>query len=304
MFHKILLPLLPILSSFVVSFILAIATLSWVKRKKKLKRNPLTTNLLRAPGETLRKEISKIDAVIDEQIVKIFFVPPMICLISISQFDFEAGKFPFSILFVVGGTLVIFFVIILRSMAKQLLLRTNYQLGLDAELYVGQELNQLMLHGYRVFHDFPEDKNNIDHIIVGPAGVYAIETKGRAKPDKNRGPKDATVYYYGDYLLLPDNKKETAPIQQARKQAASLSKFLSSATGEKVQVKPALAYAGWNMIRKKPDNLTLLYGYTNNYLKTISGKEILSPEEITRIAHQLEQKCRDVEPDAYKKDNK
>ena len=33
--------------------------------------------------------------------------------------------------------------------------RNAYRLGLDAELAVGRELNQLMLDGFHVSHDFP-----------------------------------------------------------------------------------------------------------------------------------------------------
>jgi len=34
-----------------------------------------------------------------------------------------------------------------------------------------------MLDGYHVYHDFPAERFNIDHVVVGPAGAFAIETK-------------------------------------------------------------------------------------------------------------------------------
>lgn len=70
----------------------------------------------------------------------------------------------------------------LTNLLKHLNLRRSYQLGYEGEIAVGQELNQLMLDGYRVYHDFPGDKFNIDHIVVGPPGVFAVETKARSKP--------------------------------------------------------------------------------------------------------------------------
>ncbi|MBU1055794.1 MAG: NERD domain-containing protein [Proteobacteria bacterium] len=42
--------------------------------------------------------------------------------------------------------------------------------------------------GYKVYHDFPAEKFNIDHIIIGPAGVYAVETKARQKPTTGNNP--------------------------------------------------------------------------------------------------------------------
>ena len=65
--------------------------------------------------------------------------------------------------------------------------RRKFRLGYEGELAVGQELNQLLREGYEVYHDFPADKFNIDHIIIGPAGVYAVETKARQKPTTGKG---------------------------------------------------------------------------------------------------------------------
>ncbi|MBN1547047.1 MAG: NERD domain-containing protein [Syntrophaceae bacterium] len=60
------------------------------------------------------------------------------------------------------------------------MLRKNYRLGYEGEMATGQELNMLMLEGYHVFHDFPADRFNIDHIVVSPNGVIAIETKAKS----------------------------------------------------------------------------------------------------------------------------
>ena len=40
-----------------------------------------------------------------------------------------------------------------------------------------------MRDGFAVFHDVPGDKAfNVDHVVIGPQGVFAVETKGRGKP--------------------------------------------------------------------------------------------------------------------------
>ena len=53
------------------------------------------------------------------------------------------------------------------------------KLGYEAEAAAAEELNRLMRHGYWVFHDVPGDKAfNIDHVVVGPNGVFGVETKG------------------------------------------------------------------------------------------------------------------------------
>jgi len=55
--------------------------------------------------------------------------------------------------------------------------------GYEAELVAGQELNGLGGYGYYVFHDVPlgERAAKVDHVLVGPAGVFAVQTEARAR---------------------------------------------------------------------------------------------------------------------------
>src|SRR5262249_19244830 len=92
----------------------------------------------------------------------------------------------------------------------------NYVLRLRAERAVGEELNQLMLDGCHVFHDYPVSRGwNINHVVVAPSGVYAIETtpSRRCAPDASAQPEgilDASTLRFGQI--------ETAePIEQARR---------------------------------------------------------------------------------------
>ncbi len=51
--------------------------------------------------------------------------------------------------------------------------------GARAETEVGQDLEKLHKDGFYVFHDWlPEGRGNVDHFVVGPQGVFAIEGKG------------------------------------------------------------------------------------------------------------------------------
>jgi hypothetical protein len=44
------------------------------------------------------------------------------------------------------------------------------------QLQIAQALDELRKFGYRVFHDLRRDGHHLDHVIVGPSGVFAIET--------------------------------------------------------------------------------------------------------------------------------
>ena len=76
------------------------------------------------------------------------------------------------------GAVLIFFSFRLLKILER---RRSLYLALGGEIAVGQELNQLVQKGYWVYHDFPADRFNIDHIVVGSGGVFAVETKARTK---------------------------------------------------------------------------------------------------------------------------
>ena len=178
--------------------------------------------------------------------------------------------------------------------------RRKLCLAHDGEIAVAQELTPLMLEGYTVFHDFPAEKLNIDHIVVGRAGVFlAIETKARTKRSAGNGGKDVEVVYDGKSLRFPFHT-ETDPIRQARDQAAWLSKWLSSAVGERVKATPILTLPGWYVKRVKYDDVPVLNNSEIQF-HIAKKKEEIPKEMIARILHQLDQRCRDVEPKAFGK---
>ncbi len=54
--------------------------------------------------------------------------------------------------------------------------------GARAEEHVGSLLEQLPAGEWRVIHDASLGHGNVDHILVGPPGVFTIETKSHAGP--------------------------------------------------------------------------------------------------------------------------
>jgi len=273
------------------------------QRGKNGRRSPLTGKLLRSPGQSLIPQIEDITDDINGDLFSLFMVPLLI--FSVFMIQLYLGKLLLTAsticLHVFLAMTVMLFVA--RKLNHRLQRRNELRLGLDAEMAVGQELNHLMLHGCRVYHDFPAEDFNIDHIVVGPGGVYAVETKGRAKPDKGRGSQDARVVYDGESLRFPD-WQETKPLEQAKRQAVWLSKWLSSAVGEPVTAKAILVLPGWFVERPKPGPVIVFNGKNPHFLAKPSQNGQLSPGMIQRIAHQLAQRCRDVEPSGYRKEKK
>jgi len=116
------------------------------------------------------------------------------------------------------------------------------KLGRDAELAVASELIELQSHGYQIFHDIQADGFNIDHLVIGPNGVFAIETKGRHKRVKDD--TNYKVRFENNLLAFP-SWNENKPIEQAEIQANWVYKWLSEATGFQTKITPILCFPGW-----------------------------------------------------------
>ena len=63
--------------------------------------------------------------------------------------------------------------------------------GASAEEHVGGLLDQLA--GWRVIHDASMGRGNVDHILIGPAGVFTVETKSHPGPVRVSGVHGATI---------------------------------------------------------------------------------------------------------------
>jgi len=277
---------------FFGSMIIPLCIVFWIHHQRKGRRSPLTVQLLRAPGESLLRQIDKFSEEIDLYLTFSTITPLLLFSMYLSDRYLGNQKVSWITFLILCLGFMVFFTLKLVTLLKK---RNNLRLGLDCELAVGQELNQLMLDGYRVFHDFPAENFNIDHIVIGSTGVFAVETKGRAKPIKG----EVNIIYDGEGLQFPTHY-ERAPFEQAKRQAVWLAKWLTSAVGAQVAVRPVLVFPGWYIERKKP-GLLIYNGKNPQAVYKIKGESTLSAEMVQRISHQVEQRCRDVEAVAYRK---
>lgn len=266
-------------------------------RQRQRKRSPLSQHLLRSPGQSLRSELDDRTWDLAGYLMALPLIPLMMYAMQLQQALDAGGVMKISVVLVVVGLVAFGFVFFqtLKTLRKVWKLR----LGYEAELAMGQELDQLMRQGAVVFHDVPAAGFNIDHVLVAPNGVFAVETKGRSKPNRNRGAEDAKVIYDGSGLRFP-SWVETKPLEQARRQAAWVSKWLTSAVGDEVTARPVLALPGWFVERKSRSDVLPISGREASAILK-AKHEALTDSMIKRIEHQLEQRCRDVEPSMYRK---
>jgi len=101
-----------------------------------------------------------------------------------------------------------------------------------------RQLTKLGRAGYLAMHarPIPESQDQIDHLVVGPAGVFAIDSENWDKRLAVRT-KSGKQLWHG-----PFSKKDR--LQHAQWEAQRAADLLSDATGKPVIVRPAMAVYG------------------------------------------------------------
>ncbi len=275
--------------------------LGWQKRTRK-RRLPFGEDLklLRAPGETQLKLVRQLDENGREWLMFASFAPAVVAavlLVTTSRLprDFQVAGVAVTLLAFTGA-----FYLAARWLAGKFREQSNRYLGYFGERLVAEQLEPLKTEGWRIFHDVPFANNgtpfNIDHIAVGPGGVFAIETKTRRKGGARPGFVDHKVFFDGRDLVWPWGE-DSHGLEQAERNALSLAGFIKAETGQHVHVTPVLTLPGW-FVEMKPARESRPARVTNpkGLPKFLSGgSPVLNSEQITAIAARLEVRCRDVE---------
>ncbi len=282
---------------YVVVFCLPIAVVISILTRRRRDyqaeaRAPFTELQLRPAGESLRRKLEELDDRFMEHGIVLFLVPALCIAIGISSRHVNRPW--------LGGILAVGSALCVAFQARKLLqlqrTRWTYRLGYEGERYVGETLNQLLALGYRVFHDVPFSNYNIDHVIVGPDGVYAIETKTRRKRTDLPANERARVEVEGGRIQFP-HYTDTSSIPQAARNAESLGHWLTRATGEPTSVEPLLVLVGWYVVRKPGAHVRVLNEKEVKKAFPKRNATPLSPDRLQRIVHQLTERCRLTEGD-------
>lgn len=292
---------LGVLATFFVGPGLAIAFLMIRKKRRRARRrSPIGIDLLRAPGHTVREQLDEASADVVWDVMLLSLMPMAFLAIYLAQAHVIGlpKMLPLTLIYIGGGVLII--AIVIRKMVKAGEKLDNLRAGFDAELAVGQELDQLMRTGAAVFHDFPADGFNIDHVVISAQGVFAVETKGYTKLIGDKGKVNAKVIFDGHTLKFP-TWTTSEPLEQAERQAKWLSKWATSAVGGMVVATPVLALPGWFVERTGRSAVRVYSGRALGSLLKTPSPQPLSDEDVQRISHQVEQRCRTVVP-TYRRD--
>lgn len=129
-----------------------------------------------------------------------------------------------------------------------------WRVGADGEETIGAKLEKLTKDGWFVLHSVPVGRrgSDIDHVVVGPGGVFTINTK------KHPGKK---VWVSKGSILV--NGQRTDYLRNSRFEGERASKLLTAAAGFPVFVKPILIFTTATLIpdvtiKSKPDDVGIL----------------------------------------------
>lgn len=125
-----------------------------------------------------------------------------------------------------------------------------WYVGALGELDVARRLESLG-PGWTVLHSVPIGTrgSDIDHLVVGPAGVFTINTKFH---------EGARVWVASRRLLVNGQAKDH--LRNARFETTRTQKLLSAASGTEVPVRGLIAIVGAKeiKIRERPEDVTVL----------------------------------------------
>lgn len=151
----------------------------------------------------------------------------------------------------------------------------SWYLGALGEIVVAEKLERLG-EGWRVINAVPVGAagSDIDHVVVGPAGVFTINTKAHA---------NKKVWAAGHALRINGFRQDY--IRNSQHEAARATKLLTTAVGRPIVVTPLIVMVGISElnygVRRPEVDVVTSRGIVRNLQRR---KKILTPSAVSEIA--------------------
>lgn len=283
------------------------------QRKERNERPPETSKLLRPPGFGLQQRLDQLG---DEQHEAIFqlllptvilgilvsgLIPVFVALVQAPAAVAQLLTTPISLSLLllvcaIIGSAFWLWNRLRRVMQLRKLIRCS-RLGMRGEQAVAESLydHSVVAAGYRAFHDVPGDGAwNIDHVVVGPGGVFVIETKTRSRRKSTNGQPEHVAVFDGQNLRFPWGNDFRAA-EQVQRNAEWVRRFIASSCHKDAAVQPIIVIPGW-FVQTLADDYPVQV-MNAKYLRGFLTRrpEVLNKQQFKSIQELFEQRCRDVE---------
>ena len=148
-----------------------------------------------------------------------------------------------------------------------------WRTGAQGEEEVARRLGKLP-DGWRVLHAVPvgEKGSDIDHVIIGPGGVFTVNTKNHSR---------GKVWVAQNSFLV--NGQRTDYLRNSRHEAQRATKLLSAACSFHVNVTPIIVVMASSMnVKAQPEGVEVVG--RKRIAKWLSHRSVaLTPEAVERI---------------------
>ena len=178
----------------------------------------------------------------------------------------------------IGGTVLVCALLwIIWSMMVGLRRVESFYKGARGEEKVSEILRSLP-DSYHVFNDFTVGRNHVDHVVAGPGGVFAIETKFW----------NGKVTVEDGHVLLDGQLPDRSPLNQAIREATLVRNALVAA-GWNGLVTPVVAFASDSFTAHRA-NLRGTIIINSNELRTSfdTDRVVIPPAELDRLVSLME----------------
>jgi hypothetical protein len=271
----------------------------WRRRSRRSKKTkPLQERLLRPPGYSLSLRLEELTDDLFNKIIGSIVLCGLTGTEAAVATQYVSESFPLIptiLLFMLAAATAlpgaVYAVSAYRTMREAHIVR----IGLRGEQATAEALAEASDAGFRTFHDIPAGEDwNIDHVAVGPKGVFLLETKAQRRKgaNPNGDQEEHEVKFDGHTLAFPFGPDRDT-VSQARRNAKWLSDYLVRKVGHLIPVDTIVVLPGWSVDGRQGPVKAMNCSYLTKYLRGQNNK--LQPEDVSLIAEALEEKNRTLE---------
>lgn len=159
-----------------------------------------------------------------------------------------------------------------------------------AKAMVAKHVVDLKARGYVVFSDCHLNEKAFDHILIGPKGVFTVQTFVGAAAYQADLNAYGTVTYDGRTLFFP-NEENHDIVEQAFGAAEMLSEWLSQTLEVPLAARAVVAIPGWQIKRTSAEGISVINPTQFEALFQYVRPRPLSEEMTLRLADQVRQHC-------------
>lgn len=243
-------------------------------------RSPLKSNPLHNPGQSLEQQ--RTNLVFDKLVTPLLFLL-LLAWVAFMEWLGQLLHSPrqpwiYTVLALIALT---YFCWMFARYKPEL---SRLRLGIEGEKAVGQYLERLREQHYQVFHDVIGPGFNLDHVLIGPTGIFTVETKTLSKPVRGA----AKITFDGKTILVDGHAPVRDPVMQARAQAHWLKQLLRESTGHAFEVRSVVVFPGW-FVEQKPGSTREVWVLEPKALPAFLAQEpaVLAHEDVALTSFHL-----------------